>query len=58
MKTMRMRLQFSMGIDETTEVEGTAITIEVEMDNNLNEVFASVSQKGEIISEPPFCTSV
>ena len=47
-----------MGIDETTEVEGTAITIEVEMDNNLNEVFASVSQKGEIISEPPFCTSV
>jgi methyl-accepting chemotaxis protein len=46
-----MRLQFSMGIDETTEVEGTAITIEVEMDNNLNEVFASVDHLADTIKK-------
>ncbi|CAI8048952.1 Syntaxin-1B [Geodia barretti] len=51
MKTMRMRLQFSMGIDETTGVEGTAITIEVEMDNNLNEVFASVDHLADTIKK-------
>jgi hypothetical protein len=40
-----------MGIDETTEVEGTAITIEVEMDNNLNEVFASVDHLADTIKK-------